>query len=120
MRCLITSRKIMKSRPAVVENFVMAWLESVRFIFNNKREAKQVISKYTLNTEDTHLEDAWNTFVTQTEIPPYASVTQLQGQINMMAEDQPDLARLDAKTIIDNSIIKRLDDSGWIKKLFGK
>jgi hypothetical protein len=38
----------------------------------------------------------------------------------MLAEDQPELNRFDAKTMVDNSVIKRLDDSGWIKKLFGK
>ena len=120
VRCLITTRKIMKARPAVVDNFVMAWLESLRFIFTNKRETKQVISKYTLNNEEVHLEEAWHTLATQTEIPPYASTAQLQGQTNMMAEDLPDLARFDAKTMVDNSVIKKLEDSGWIKKLFGK
>jgi len=38
----------------------------------------------------------------------------------MMAEDQPDLARFDAKVMVDNSIIKKLEDSGWTKKLFAK
>jgi len=118
VRCLITTRKILKARPAMAENFVMAWLESIRFILTQKREAKQVISKYTLNADEVHLEEAWNTLATRTEIPPYASVSQLQGQANMMAEDQPDLARFDAKVMIDNSVIKRLEDSGWIKKLF--
>jgi NitT/TauT family transport system substrate-binding protein len=118
VRCLITTRKIMKAKPAMVENFVMAWLESIRYILTQKREAKQVISKYTLNTEEVHLEEAWHTLATQTEIPPYASVTQLQGQANLMAEDQPDLAKFDAKTMVDNSVIKKLEDSGWIKKVF--
>ena len=118
VRCLITTKKIIKAKPAMVDNFVMAWLEAVRFILTQKRETKLVIAKYTLNTDDVHLEDAWNTLATQTEIPPYASVSQLQGQANMMAEDQPDLARFDAKVMVDSSIIKKLEDSGWIKKLF--
>ena len=118
VRCLITTRKIMKAKPAMVDNFVMAWLESVRYILTQKRETKQVIAKYTLNTDDVHLEEAWNTLATQTEIPPYTSVSQLQGQANMMAEDQPDLTRFDAKVMVDNSVIKKLEDSGWTKKLF--
>lgn len=118
VRCLITTRKILKAKPVVVENFVMAWLESIRYIFTRKREAKQVISKYTLNTDDVHLEEAWSSLANQTEMPPYASVSQLQGQTNMMAEDQPDLSRFDAKQIVDNSVITKLEDSGWIKKLF--
>jgi len=120
VRCLITTKKIMKAKPAMVDNFVMAWLESVRFILTQKRETKQVIAKYTRNTDDVDLEEAWNTLATQTEIPPYASVSQIQGQANMMAEDQPDLARFDAKVMVDNSVIKKLEDSGWTKKLFGK
>ncbi len=120
VRCLITTRKVLKAKPATVENFVMAWLESIRFIFAQKREAKQVISKYTLNTDDVQLEEAWQSLTAQTEIPPYVSISQLQGQTNMMAEDQADLARFDAKQIVDNSVIKKLEDSGWIKKLFAK
>jgi NitT/TauT family transport system substrate-binding protein len=118
VRCLITTRKVIKTKPAMVENFVMAWLESIHFIFAQKREAKQVIGKYTLNTDDVQLEESWQSLTAQTEIPPYVSVSQLQGQTNMMAEDQPELNRFDAKQIVDNSVLKKLDDSGWIKKLF--
>jgi NitT/TauT family transport system substrate-binding protein len=118
VRCLITTRKVLKAKPATVESFVMAWLESIRFIFAQKREAKQVISKYTLNTDDLQLEESWQSLTAQTEIPPYVSVSQLQGQTNMMAEDQADLARFDAKQMVDNNVIKKLEDSGWIKKIF--
>ena len=38
----------------------------------------------------------------------------------MLAEDQPELNRFDAKIMVDNSVLKKLDDSGWVKKLFGK
>jgi len=120
VRCLITTRKIMKARPALAESFVMAWLESLRFILNQKRETKQIIGKYTQNADDIQLEEAWRSLSTQTEIPPYVSVSQLQGQTAMLAEDQPELNRFDAKIMVDNSVLKKLDDSGWVKKLFGK
>src|SRR5262249_50098736 len=76
VRCLITTRKLVKSRPALTENFVMSWLESVRFILNQKRETKQIIGKYTQNADDLQLEEAWRSLSTQTEIPPYVSVNQ--------------------------------------------
>jgi NitT/TauT family transport system substrate-binding protein len=120
VRCLITTRKLLKSRPATAEKFAMAWLESIRFILTQKKETKQIISKYTRNTEEVHLEEAWQSLSAQTEVPPYVSVSQLQGQVTTLAEDQPDLTRFDAKTMVDNSVIKKLEDSGWTKKLFGK
>jgi NitT/TauT family transport system substrate-binding protein len=118
VRCLITTRKLLKSRPATAEKFAMAWLESIRFILTQKKETKQIISKYTRNTEEVHLEEAWQSLSAQTEVPPYVSITQLQGQVTTLAEDQPDLTRFDAKTMVDNSVIKKLEDSGWTKKLF--
>lgn len=118
VRCLITTRKLVKSRPALAENFVMAWLESLRFILSQKKETKQIISKYTSNSDDVHLEEAWRSLTAQTEIPPYVSVSQLQGQVGMLAEEQPELSRFDAKSMVDNSVIKKLEDSGWIKRLF--
>jgi NitT/TauT family transport system substrate-binding protein len=120
VRCLITTRKLLKSRPATAEKFAMAWLESIRFILTQKKVTKQIISKYTRNTEEVHLEEAWQSLSAQTEVPPYVSVSQLQGQVTTLAEDQPDLTRFDAKTMVDNSVIKKLEDSGWTKKLFGK
>ena len=118
VRCLITTRKLLKSRPATAENFAMAWLESIRFILTQKKETKQIISKYTRNTDEVHLEEAWQSLSAQTEVPPYVSVSQLQGQVTTLAEDQPDLSRFDAKSMVDNSVLKKLDDSGWMKKLF--
>ena len=118
VRCLITTRKLLKSRPATAENFTMAWLESIRFILSQKKEAKQIISKYTRNADEIHLEEAWQSLTAQTEVPPYVSVSQLQGQVSTLAEDQPDLNRFDAKSMVDNSVIKKLEDSGWIKKVF--
>jgi ABC-type nitrate/sulfonate/bicarbonate transport system substrate-binding protein len=120
VRCLITTRKLLKSRPATAENFTMAWLESIRFILSQKKETKQIISKYTRNADESHLEEAWQSLSAQTEVPPYVSVSQLQGQVATLAEDQPELSRFDAKLMVDNSVIKKLEDSGWTKKLFGK
>ena len=46
VRCLITTRKLLKARPATIENFTMAWLESVHFILRQKKETKEIIGKY--------------------------------------------------------------------------
>jgi hypothetical protein len=86
--------------------------------YSRKARGQTIDQQIHAQHKEVHLEEAWHTLATQTEIPPYASVTQLQGQSNLMAEDQPDLAKFDAKTMVDNSVIKKLADSGWIKKVF--
>lgn len=118
VRCLITTRKTLQQRPVLVENFAKAWLHSVRFIQTHKKDAMEVIGKYTNNNSAEHQEDAWKSLSYKTEIPPYVSPTQLQEQINMQAEEQADIKKLPASKMIDNSVMKKLDDSGFIKKLF--
>jgi hypothetical protein len=36
----------------------------------------------------------------------------------MLAEDQSEIRKLEASRMIENSILKKLDDSGFIKRLF--
>ena len=118
VRCLITTRKILQQRPMAVENFAKGWLHSIRFIQTRKKEAMEIIGKYTNNSSAEHQEDAWQSLTYKTEIPPYVSPTRLQEQINMLAEEQTEIRKLGASRMIENSVLKRLDDSGFIKKLF--
>ena len=118
VRCLITTRRFLRQRPAAAENFVKGWLHSVRFIQTQKKEAMEIIGKYTNNSNAEQLQDAWQSLTYKTEIPPYVSVANLQGQIQIIAEEQTEIRKLDAAKIIDSSIMKKLDESGWIKALF--
>ena len=118
VRCLITTGRFLRQRPATAENFVKGWLSSVRFIQTHKKETMEIIGKYTNNNNAEQLQDAWQSLTYKTEIPPYVSVPNLQGQIQIIAEEQADIRKLDAAKIVDNTIMKKLDESGWIKALF--
>jgi ABC-type nitrate/sulfonate/bicarbonate transport system substrate-binding protein len=118
VRCLITTRKILAAKPAIVDNMARTWLHSVRYIQTHKKEAMAIIGKYTRNSDAEQLEDAWRSLTYKTEVPPYVSAPKLQEQIQMLAEDQPEIKKLEASRMIESGVLKKLDDSGWIKKLF--
>ena len=118
VRCLITTRKFLRQRPVAAENFAKGWLHSVRFIQTQKKETMAIIGRYTNNSSAEQLQDAWQSLTYKTEIPPYVSVQKLQEQIQMLAEDQPEIRKLEASKMVDNSVLKKLDESGWIKRLF--
>jgi hypothetical protein len=77
-----------------------------------------IIGKYTRNSDAEQLEDAWRSLTFKTEVPPYVSPAKLQEQIQMLSEDQPEIKKLEASRMIESSVLKKLDASGWIKKLF--
>jgi NitT/TauT family transport system substrate-binding protein len=118
VRCLITTRKIIANKPVIVDNMMRAWLDSVRYIQTHKKEAMAIIGKYTRNSDAEQLEDAWKSLTYKTEVPPYVSPAKLQEQIQMLAEDQPEIKKLEASRMIESGVMKKLDASGWIKKLF--
>jgi len=118
VRCLITTRKIIRAKPVVVENMARTWLHSVRYIQTHKKEAMAIIGKYTRNSDAEQLEDAWKSLTYKTDVPPYVSPVKLQEQIQMLAEDQPEIKKLEAQKMIESGVLKKLDESGWIKKLF--
>jgi len=118
VRCLITTHRFLRQRPATSENFVKGWLNAVRFIQTQKKETMEIIGKYTNNNNAEQLEDAWRSLTYKTEIPPYVSVPNIQAQIQIIAEEQAEIRKLDAAKIVDNSVLKKLDESGWIKALF--
>ncbi len=120
VRCLITTRKVLRARPALVDGFARGWLHSVRFIQTHKKEAMAIIGKYTRNSDPEQLEDAWKSLTYKTEIPPYVSPARLKEQIQMLAEDQPEIKKLEAEKMIENGVLKKLADSGWIKELFAR
>ena len=98
VRCLITTRKLLKSRPATGGEFHDG-LAGVDSLYpapekGNKTDHRQIHP----NSDDVQLEEAWRSLTAQTEIPPYVRSAQLQGQVSTLAEDQPDLSRFDAKT----------------------
>lgn len=118
VRCLITTRKLMRDRPALAETFTRSWLDSARYIQTHKQETMAVIGKYSRNADAEQLEEAWKSLSRRMDVPPYVSPAKLKEQIRMLAEDQPEIKKLEAEKMIDNSVLKRLEDSGWIKKLF--
>src|SRR5258706_15546579 len=79
-----------------------------------------IIGKYTRNSDPEQLEDAWKSLTYKTEIPPYVSPARLKEQIQMLAEDQPEIKKLEAEKMIENGVLKKLADSGWIKELFAR
>jgi ABC-type nitrate/sulfonate/bicarbonate transport system substrate-binding protein len=118
---LVTSRKFMKSNPQVVENVARAIVEGVAFARNpaNKKTVLQVLAKNLRLDRPDLLEKSYQRVdglprKPCPNIPGVASVLKLLVQHGL----NPKAAQLKTEDIADMSLCKRLDETGFMDRLY--
>ncbi|MBI2954456.1 MAG: ABC transporter substrate-binding protein [Chloroflexi bacterium] len=107
--------------PEVVKSFVKAIVEGIAVIKKDKPFTMGVIGKYT-KTEDRDVLDETYEFFLSGLLPrvPYVTPDSVQTILDEVARSNAKAKTVKPEAFIDNSIVKELDDSGFIKKLYGE
>ena len=64
--------------------------------------------------------EGYDYFVKQFEPVPYPSVTAMQAVVDQIAESNPKARGVDAKNYVTDRYLKRLEEEGFVKKIWGK
>jgi len=119
---ILAARKdFIEAHPKVMENFVRATVEAYGYLFNkeNKQAVKEVIAK---NLRMRNVEDAEDYYVgalEELDRKPYPTVQGLKTVLKFVSEQNPKVASLKAENLIDSSLLKKLDDEGFFRKVYG-
>ena len=114
-----TSRALLKSKPDLARDFMRAYVEGIHYAKTHRKETLDVLAKY-LRTDDKEvLEDTYESIV-QTLVPEKPYPTQKGVQIILREFGAKDPAARSARPeqFIDASIVKELDGSGFIDRLY--
>jgi NitT/TauT family transport system substrate-binding protein len=121
-----TRAYVRKNRDQAVR-FMKGYIEGIAYFKKNKRESIDITrKKLRIQSEQErdvrYLELSYNllasTFYSDV---PYPSLKGIQTILDKLAEEDPKITKdRDAKSFIDDSIIKELDDSGFTKALYAK
>jgi hypothetical protein len=98
-----------------------AFVEGVAFFKKNKEEALRILSKKMRieKGKESYLERSYQLYATQyIEAVPSASVNGAKTVLEFLVKDFPKAKTADPSSFIDNSLIKPLEDSGFIKSLY--
>ena len=118
---LVASRAYLKSHRELASRFMKGFVEGVAYFKRNKEDSMRILMKKMRveKGKETYLERSYNLFATQyLEAAPYPSVVGTRTVLEFMAKDFPKAKTADPNSFIDNSLIKPLDDSGFIKGLY--
>jgi len=115
--CATTTRSYLSRRRETVKKVVMAHIEATHFFKTRKEESKKIISKYSRITNEGYLEDAYAASAKLYDRVPLVTRAGVETQIQDAVSRKPG-ARLRFEDMADDSIVKELDKSGFIDKIY--
>lgn len=117
---IAVSQSYMQRQRDEVRNFMKIIIEAVHLNHTNKEFAMKVFGKYTKTNDRGILEAAYHTYLDKTDKVPYIKPSAVKLAIDLLAENDPKFRNARPEDFIDNSIVKELEDSGFVKELYGR
>jgi hypothetical protein len=66
------------------------------------------------------VQEGYDYFVKQLEPVPYPSAIAMQSVVDQIAETNPKARSVDAKSYVTDKYLKRLEEEGFVKRIWGK
>lgn len=116
---IATTRSLLKSKPELARNFMRAYVEGIHYAKTHREETLAVLTKY-LRTDDKEVLDDTYESIIQALVPEKPYPTRKGVQIILRELGAKDAAARAAKPeqFYDSSIVKELDKSGYIDRLY--
>lgn len=115
---IATTKKYLQAKRLVVVNFMKAYLEAIKWNLDNKAQSKRILAGYTGVTDDELLEIAYDVYILKIRSKvPYPVNKGWKTLIDFTARDNPKVKDVKAEEILDDSIMRELDESGFVKGL---
>jgi ABC-type nitrate/sulfonate/bicarbonate transport system substrate-binding protein len=113
-------KSFIQANRDVTIRFMKAYLEGIYVFKTNKDVALNVLKKFTRLDDLSLVQEAYDE-MSQRLIRrvPYPDREGIQTIIDQLAKTRPQMKSLNPSDFIDPTILKEIDDSGFVKKLYG-
>ena len=113
---LVTTRSFLKERGKISEAVVRTIVEGNAFILNpaNRSTVTNIVAKnLRLSADDA--KQAYDDLIPKVERRPYPNLDAIKATIQIMGARNPKIAQMKTEDVVDTSILRRLDQSGFIR-----
>lgn len=119
---LVTTRRIAAAKPLVVEGYIKGLIEAIAFMFEpaNKEVVTKVMASNLRLTNPSEAAEAYQAVVNAYERLPVPTVDGMKRLHGLLMTLNPKLADLKIETVIDDSIVLKLDRSGFVQSVTKK
>jgi hypothetical protein len=113
---VITSQKILREKHDAILRFGRATVEAIHFFKTQKAPTIGVLKKYA-KTDLSTLDSAYTYLKGALPDLPYPTLEGMKTILAEMGRSRPEVLKTDAASMIDSSIVKTIDDEGFLKRL---
>jgi ABC-type nitrate/sulfonate/bicarbonate transport system substrate-binding protein/LysM repeat protein len=116
---IATTRALLKSKPDLARDFMRAYIEGVQYAKTHRKETIEILAKYLRVDDKDVLEETYETIIA-TLVPekPYPSQKGIQTILRELGAKDPAARSARPEQFVDNAVMKDLDSSGFIDRLY--
>lgn len=109
---------IAKNRPAAMK-LIRSFVEGIHFYKTRKKESMAIIAKYMRTNDMEAVAATWDYFANKI-VPkkPYPTARGIKALLDLAAKERPEAAKVSPERMMNISLLKELDDSGFIDALY--
>lgn len=116
-----TTRQYIKNNRDKVSRFLRGYVEGIAFVKQNKKESLEIVKKKLRigPEQEKNLERSLDLLIAKYyENVPYPSMRGVETVLGFVEKDNPKAKSADPKSFVDDSLLREIDQSGFIKKLY--
>ena len=120
----VATRAYIASQPDAVQRFVRALVEAIHYAYTEKEGTKRSITRYNQIEDAEGLEEAYLQYfgpgAAMISRAPYPKPRGLAVTLDEVATDRPEARRLRFEDLVHDRFVRALDESGFIRQLYGE
>jgi ABC-type nitrate/sulfonate/bicarbonate transport system substrate-binding protein len=115
---VVTRRSLMRQQPERIRAFVKAYVTSIKVTNEDPEISKRALARYLATNDHAVIDEAYLSFRGVFPRVPYFTEEQIKSVLAVA--DHPKAAAADPKEFFDNRFLKELEESGFIRELYGQ
>jgi NitT/TauT family transport system substrate-binding protein len=122
---LESTRGFLRKNRDQALKFMKGYIEGIAFFKKNKKESLDIMGRKlriqsSQERDVRYLEMSYNLMTAAYSDVPYPSLRAVQSIVDKIAEEDPKVKEREVRSFVDDTLVKELEDSGFIKSLYGR
>jgi len=113
---IATRKSFIRQNPEAIKGFLKAYLASIKIIHEQPEIAKKALADFLGSKDPEMIDDSYDSLKDLFLKVPYMPDEAIRTVLSL--SDNPKAATANPKDFYDNSLLKELDDSGFVKELY--
>ena len=111
-----TPKRFLRERRDAIDAFLRAYVEALAYVKSQRDATIKVIAKYTRQRDPEVLTKFYDDLVPDLPRIPYIDEPSARATVEAMQAQGPPLPKVDVKGLFDNSLLKTLENEGFVDR----